>query len=709
MAKGAWVSVGDAALRSNLLSEAVNLGDAIITVKQTFSGAVARKLHDKIEEIPSVMDAGAIGNSTTNDTASFTKLEAAITGRDIDLHGRTYLVDAVPSGNRYFNGKFLVSGITHDSNYVLARNINNVVTTVGNSGTSIPANYNLPEINRFTYRNGSFASGGALNKAAASGQTVAIGPDAMGNTLMSFDNIGMGECALQNVQSKTDSYSTTDTTGTRNVAIGGNAGQFITDGLRNVLMGRNVGVSLVNNQDVVALGANVFGGQAFSGWYDYIENFIPNVNVTSYTTAVGSGIGQYYSGNSMTAFGYNAAKNMKNGDSNIILGDMAGRDLEIKIGWNGYVNTPYDSSIYVTYIKTGNNVVVNAPGHGAVVGGKANIYWAAGGPAYANHGHAFPVSVIAVSGDAFTVNCPYIGDGTGNARLFWTTSTAQDQNVSRHNLFAGSNTGLKITQSTNSVLLGSLAAQLYEGSMTTTIAIGYGVMQNFNSTTAPNSLVAIGTNALRDNSGNIGAVTAIGHNAGLLMQDGSIPTVSIANCTLLGSNSRVSGVSQVQLGGAGTTPYAYNALQLRSDSRDKYKVRDTELGIDFIMGLRPVQGVWNLRDFYLSHEDVENGISTDADGVETIIYKAIPVFDEDGYKSATKSGTRFHNWFIAQEVQELCKKLGVDFAGLQDHSVNGGCDVLSLAYEEFIPPIVKSIQECWSRLEELERRVSLLE
>ena len=36
---------------------------------------------------------------------------------------------------------------------------------------------------------------------------------------------------------------------------------------------------------------------------------------------------------------------------------------------------------------------------------------------------------------------------------------------------------------------------------------------------------------------------------------------------------------------------------------------------------------------------------------------------------------------------------GVDFGGFQDHSVNGGEDVLSLGYDELIAPLIKAVQE----------------
>ncbi|MGG3454248.1 SGNH/GDSL hydrolase family protein [Paenibacillus rhizolycopersici] len=55
---------------------------------------------------------GAVGNGTTNDTAAFTALEVAVTGKQIDLGNKTYVVDSVPRKNLYYNGFFKVSGYT---------------------------------------------------------------------------------------------------------------------------------------------------------------------------------------------------------------------------------------------------------------------------------------------------------------------------------------------------------------------------------------------------------------------------------------------------------------------------------------------------------------------------------------------------------------------------------------------------------------------
>lgn len=163
-------------------------------------------------------------------------------------------------------------------------------------------------------------------------------------------------------------------------------------------------------------------------------------------------------------------------------------------------------------------------------------------------------------------------------------------------------------------------------------------------------------------------------------------TTAYNNSVSIGYQAAVTGSDQIQLGNGSTTTYVYGTVQNRSDARDKADIRDTVLGIEFILGLRPVDGRWDLRDDYRSIDSAGNLTEHPKDG---------------SHKRA-----RYHHWFIAQEVKALCDKMGVEFGGYQDHAVGGGADVQTLGYDEFIPPIVRSIQQCWKRLDAIEARLN---
>jgi hypothetical protein len=73
-------------------------------------------------------------------------------------------------------------------------------------------------------------------------------------------------------------------------------------------------------------------------------------------------------------------------------------------------------------------------------------------------------------------------------------------------------------------------------------------------------------------------------------------------------------------------------------------------------------------------------------------------------KDGSKVGKRFHHGLIAQEVEALITETGIDFGGFQNHSLNGGSDVLSIGYDELIAPLIKAVQELSQRVKVLESK-----
>jgi hypothetical protein len=210
--------------------------------------------------------------------------------------------------------------------------------------------------------------------------------------------------------------------------------------------------------------------------------------------------------------------------------------------------------------------------------------------------------------------------------------------------------------------------------------------------------VAIGNNSLSSNSNGI-RNTAIGHSS----MSGS---VSIIGSAAIGYNSTVTGNFQIQLGDSGTTPYAYATLQVRSDVRDKTEIRDTQLGLDFISSLRPVDYKWDMREDY--RPEMPEKPSIEATEEEIAQYEEAKAQWLEAMKltniarDGSKKRNRYHHGLIAQEVKSVIEETGVDFGGFQDHSVNGGEDVFSIGYGELVAPLIKAVQELKARVEELE-------
>ena len=89
-----------------------------VTAKGT---ATARSLSDRFADQASPKDFGAKADGS-NDTAAFAALEAAFTGREIDLGGGTYTVTERPAGNAYRNGFFKIGSDVRPAAYDELRN-----------------------------------------------------------------------------------------------------------------------------------------------------------------------------------------------------------------------------------------------------------------------------------------------------------------------------------------------------------------------------------------------------------------------------------------------------------------------------------------------------------------------------------------------------------------------------------------------------------
>lgn len=257
-----------------------------------------------------------------------------------------------------------------------------------------------------------------------------------------------------------------------------------------------------------------------------------------------------------------------------------------------------------------------------------------------------------------------------------------------------------------------------------------------------NQNTAIGSAALNEITSGMWN-TGIGAQALLSRQDGTNNRDS-SHCTGVGYSTRVSGNNQVQIG-FNETVFSSSAIAVRSDERDKTNIQSlTYDPLDFINAIQPRQYIYDHRERYeqklaypieyiqklpkseqekywketklfesrdakiiteeefhtLPHDEQELFLrkTEKVKLTEKVFYVkqergefyvTINQFKSDG----SQAGKRLHNGFIAQQVREVADAMGFDFAGHHDHTVNGGCDVHTLAYQEFIAPMVASIQE----------------
>jgi trimeric autotransporter adhesin len=185
-------------------------------------------------------------------------------------------------------------------------------------------------------------------------------------------------------------------------------------------------------------------------------------------------------------------------------------------------------------------------------------------------------------------------------------------------------------------------------------AVGYAALSN-NSTAFQNT--AVGHHALESNNGNYN--TAVGYNAGSAVTTG-------ANLTLLGIDANPSSptaTDQVTLGNIFVNSLRCNVQNISSlsDARDKKNIRDLDLGIDFLMKIKPRLFNWDKRDWY----------------------------DDKNY-DGSKVQDRPTAGFIAQELDEI--------------QINGNAEWLKLVLKDnpekleatpgnLLPVIVKAVQD----------------
>ncbi|HHJ4155914.1 TPA: hypothetical protein ACQJI5_000267 [Citrobacter freundii] len=670
--KNGWVGVGDAALRSDIASGEDSLGDALVGVKQHYQHAIHKTQDAFNAETLRATDWGAKGDGATLDDLAFTNLEADVTGKFIDLCGLTYSVTSPFIGNKYANGTFkradgqLIPALYHSTQIRAGRYIQSMGQDALFSMTESP--------------NGSLGT-----------NLIAIGPRAMYNAVNVRNNYAIGYQALYSMQNGI--YNTAfgfeslfsnngngdGTTGSRNAAFGDNTMRFNSTGYNNLAFGRNAGQTNTTGSNNIHFGIASGAGDCPVDLNGNIINTFP----TNKTDSVGIGTSTlfYTSSSGHTAVGSESLQFLKRGLQNTAVGYLAGKNLEFDVSPTGKVMVTETAT--GTYSASGGLVTVTQTAHGYSTGDTVKIRFTSGALNSVTTDYLW-LPIVVSEANTYTFSAPSSLEGTGATQVTAKYSTTDSTIHCDFNTAIGYNALSLGTKARTSTALG--ASALSTGGLSDNTAVGFRAL----------TFLAEDDNQIRN--------TALGCRSMEFMIDGTNCT-TVFNSSAIGYQAYVSGNSQVQLGNSATTPYAYQPLQTRSDRRDKTNIKDTELGIEFINGLRPVQGNWNIREDYLEEYEVQIGVDDKGDAITETRMR----FNEDDYNAKTKARGRDHNWFIAQEVDALCQSLQLDFAGLHNHSRNGGSDVFSLAYEEFIPPIVKSIQQCWSRMDALEARLGKLE
>lgn len=668
-------------------------GSDIVGFQQAGAGSSARTAQDKMRERVTPQDFDAHADGVTLDDIAFAKLEATYLGKEIECLGKQYAVTTQPVGNKYYNGEWVIGGNVSRMRYQGAQLTGAGRVVFGDGAlAALPDSYSMGEtatVVAVGYK--------AMNKMQQVKSSIAIGSRAMEESLISRENIAIGGAALKNIQSRSPDYNQTYFQGTRNIAIGGNAAHFAVDAWGMVTIGRNAAHCIEGGNGLVAIGGGAVGGYAPIGLSGEIENGAPWGTDGQIIRTVGIGKDALGSNlaTSNTGVGGEALYNAKRSNNLVGIGARAFYSLDIGTGHNGGTDVPKD--IAGTYSHVGNVLTLNFTAHGAAVGDRVQIRLLDGGSATFANDQAIATVVTVTNANSFTVNHPISRAASGTAHLYG-LETAVQKAKNDNNTAVGTAAGSLLETGAYITLMGyDAAGKAKSGNRTTVVGSGA------RAATSINSSVVIGSFAA-DAMTSLTSVTALGDYALRHKIDGTDLTDPWDNITGVGQGSRVSGPNQLQLGNSTATVYAQSAVQVRSDKRDKTGERliDGDTAVAFVRGLEAYFYKYDMRDDYFEEYTVQTGIDEDAQPVFTTRLRAIP-------KDGSKKRSRDHAGYLAQQVKELMDRLGIDFGMYQDHLVNGGCDVKTLAYEQTIPFVTKALDVAFTRLDELEKRIAALE
>jgi len=536
----------------------------------------------------------------------------------------------------------------------------------------------------------------ALLYNTADGNT-AVGAGSLTSNTTGTGNVALGYLALRGVTTHSNntaighsSLSSLSNTGVSNTAVGTNALLVNTSGSYNVAVGHAAGDALTTGSNNVCIGYNANTTGATVIGVTAVGSSALAVNTASYNTAIGyQALDANTSGTYNVAIGPNSLGANTTGSGNIaiglnVLGTITTAERNTAVGYNALL-----------YSTASDNTAIGYQALDANTSGSANV--ALGTNA---------LSSSTTDGSNTAVGYNTMGNsvsGSGN------TAVGRDALLvcTGSNLTAlGYNAMKAATSTSGSTAVGSDALlALTTGNSNT--AVGRSALSA--ETTGENN-TAVGQLSLYTQNG-ISNNTALGYNT-------VINTYN--NCVAIGS--QVNGIftanNQVRFGARDVYATSFTP----SDIRDKTDIRDTVLGLDFIKAVRPVDYIWDKREDYIPQPpQIQRPISPgeNATQEELDVYNlqlqdyndTIAAWEEgvklvNVNKDGSKKRVRYHHGVIAQEIKQIITDTGIDFGGFQHHNFDGiGQDAMSMNYDEFIAPLIKSVQELNTIIEQKDQQI----
>ncbi len=492
-----------------------------------------------------------------------------------------------------------------------------------------------------------------LSDAITDGNSVFIG------TNSGTSNTGSGNTALgyYSLEDNTTGYNNTaiggyamfsNTTGNKNTAIGAEAILHNTTGSANTAIGIRAILSNTTGSNNTAM-----------GYYVMEKN-----NDGEENTAVGlRAANENISGSSNTVVGYHSNYYNQNGDNNTILGYQAGRGSAVHdksgnifLGFQAGYNETGDNKLYIENSNSStpliggdfdaNQVDINGtikitggtPGNGKVLTSDADglAVWQT-------------PEINDLSDAAYNGSDLFLGNGAGESNSGTNSNVAVGKDALKSN-----------TSNERNTAVGNLSLELNTGERNT--ALGYYSMRD-NTTGSFNTSLGYRTgfdNVTGSNN------TFVGYNARMTSS-----TIRV-NSTAIGNDAVITASDQVRIGNDDVSSIGGQvAWTTLSDGRFKENIKEDVAGLDFVLNLRPVS--YNVNK------------------------QAFKSFIGSEYQSNFKTSSQRECGFVAQEVEELIQKTGVEFNGVD--APENSDDYYGIRYSQFVVPLVKSVQELNEKLE----------
>ncbi len=175
--------------------------------------------------------------------------------------------------------------------------------------------------------------------------------------------------------------------------------------------------------------------------------------------------------------------------------------------------------------------------------------------------------------------------------------------------------------------------------------------------------------------------TAMGNSA-----FGSVSASAYSNSATFGYDAEPGGSNRIMLGNSGISWIGgHSTWHNTSDASVKNNINEDVKGLDFIMGLRPVT----------YHFDIDK------------MNELIGVTDSSDYTGKYDKERIKQSGFLAQEVKQAALNSGYDFSGVC--TPKGDVKYYSLAYAEFVVPLVKAVQEQQEIIEVQQAEINAME